>query len=393
LLIGASLVASSGFVDWAGGSGSCAHRPTSGPYVVCPQVGGKHALPWGSAEYLGLGLLSFLTIVIVELFGSPMMRNASIVLGLVVGMIVAGPTGYVDGSSITTAKPITFLWTTTFPLKLYGPAVLPLLAVYVSLMMEAIGDTTATSEVSRVPVEGLEFDSRLQGAVLADGLNGCLASLFTMTPMSVFAQNNGVIALTRCASRTAGYWCCFWLVLYGVVGKLAGVFLSIPAPVLGGVTTFLFASVAVSGLRILSAHNLPKTRRDRFILAASLALGLGNLLVPDWAEYLFENASKAGGLPGLESAVEIVVSTPFIVCAFTGMILNTLLPNEEEGDGDDYEEDEEYYEEEGGHADGQGEKESSRHQGQLATLPRLEHSAEEGKKGSEGRSVVEDVTE
>ena len=51
------------------------------------------------------------------------------------------------------------------------------------------------------------FDSRIQGGILADGLNGVLAALMTITPMSTFAQNNGVIALTRCANRKAGYCC------------------------------------------------------------------------------------------------------------------------------------------------------------------------------------------
>lgn len=52
-------------------------------------------------------------------------------------MIVAGPSGYVDGTSIREAPVITFLWVHTFPLKVYGPAVLPMLAVYISLAMEA----------------------------------------------------------------------------------------------------------------------------------------------------------------------------------------------------------------------------------------------------------------
>lgn len=45
------------------------------------------------------------------------------------------------------------------------------------------------------------------GGILADGINGLLAALCTITPMSTFAQNNGVIALTRCANRKAGYFC------------------------------------------------------------------------------------------------------------------------------------------------------------------------------------------
>jgi xanthine/uracil permease len=75
-----------------------------------------------------------------------------------------------------------------FPLSVYGPIVLPLLAVYIVLAMEAIGDITATCDVSRLQVDGKLFDSRIQGGVLADGLNGIMAGLCTITPMSTFAQ-------------------------------------------------------------------------------------------------------------------------------------------------------------------------------------------------------------
>lgn len=57
------------------------------------------------------------------------------------------------------------------------------------------------------------------------------SAMFTVTPMSIFAQNNGVIALTRCANRRAGYACAMFLILFGILGKISGVFLSIPNPV------------------------------------------------------------------------------------------------------------------------------------------------------------------
>jgi xanthine/uracil permease len=76
----------------------------------------------------------------VEIFGSPFMRNASIIIGLIVGMIVAGAAGYVDSSSIKTSPAITFLWVHRFKLRVYGPAVLPGLSVYIALAMEAIGE-------------------------------------------------------------------------------------------------------------------------------------------------------------------------------------------------------------------------------------------------------------
>ncbi len=70
--------------------------------------------------------------------------------------------------------------------------------------MEAIGDITASAEVSRVPVDGEEFDPRIQGGILvshfpsqrnshynqkqSDGLGGFFSALFTVTPLSIFAQ-------------------------------------------------------------------------------------------------------------------------------------------------------------------------------------------------------------
>jgi len=202
-----------------------------------------------------------------------------------------------------------------------------MLAVYISLAMEAIGDITASAEVSRVEVQGPEFETRIQGGVLADGIGGFLSALFTVTPLSVFAQNNGVIAITRCANRNAGRWCCFFLILFGVLGKISGVFLAIPNPVLGGVTTFLFASVLVSGFRILGYVNYG--RRERFILAGAMSVGIGNLLVPDVFVHLFDRVKTPNsGLQGLFNSITIVLSTPFLVAGMVAVLLNTVIPYE-----------------------------------------------------------------
>lgn len=88
---------------------------------------------------------------------------------------------------------------------------------------------------------------------------------------------------------------------------------TVPAPVLGGVTTFLFSSVSVSGLRVLSY--IPYTRRDRFILSAALSFGFGNLLVPGVFTHLFDsvlsgNGGVSAGLRGLLDSITIVISTP-----------------------------------------------------------------------------------
>jgi uracil-xanthine permease len=187
MLIGVNLI-TSGFQNWAGGSGDCKARPTSGLFALCPNINAPHALPWGSAEFIGLGFSVFVTILFCERFGAPIMKSTAVVIGLLVGCIIAGATGYFDKSTIDAAPAVSFVWVHTFKLSVYAPIVLPFLAVYMVLAMEAIGDITATCDVSRLEVDGEMFDSRIQGGVLADGLNGIAAALCTITPMSTFAQ-------------------------------------------------------------------------------------------------------------------------------------------------------------------------------------------------------------
>ena len=279
MLIGINLI-KSGFQNWAGGTGTCLSRPDSGPFMLCPSNDAPMAAPWGSAQFIGLGFTVFVTIILCERFGSPIMKSCAVIIGLLVGCIVAAATGYFSADGITAAPAASFIWVETFHLSVYGPMVLPFLAVFLVLMMEAIGDITASCDVSRLEVEGKVFESRIQGGVLADGLNGAIACLCTITPVSTFAQNNGVIALTRCANRKAGYCCCFFLVVMGVFSKFAAALVSIPSPVLGGMTTFLFSAVAISGARIIST--VPFTRRNRFIFTAAMSVGFGATLVPDW---------------------------------------------------------------------------------------------------------------
>jgi xanthine/uracil permease len=156
---------------------------------------------------VGLGFSVFLTIILCERFGSPIMKSTSVVIGLLVGCIIGAACGYFDRSGIDAAPAASFIWVRTFKLTVYGPLVLPMLAVFFITTCECIGDVTATCDVSKLEVEGRLYESRIQGGVLADGINGVIAALMTTTPMTTFAQNNGVIALTRCANRKAGYCC------------------------------------------------------------------------------------------------------------------------------------------------------------------------------------------
>lgn len=332
MLIGVNLI-KSGFKDWMGGSGPCSDPSTAtGFFAACPNTAAPHPLPWGSAEFLGLGFSVLVAIVLCERFGSPIMKSTAIAIGLLVGCIIAGACGYFDRSGIDVAPVASFVWVHTFPLSLYGPLVLPLLAVYLICACEAIGDVTATCDVSRLEVDGAVYESRIQGGILADGINGALASLMTMTPLTTFAQNNGVIAMTRCANRKAGYACCLLLVVMGVFAKFAAAVVAIPSSVIGGMTTFLFAAVAVSGIAIV-VRGVEFNRRTRFILTAGLALGYGATLVPDYFSHVFTYMGGNRSLRGFYDAIVLVMETGFAITAAVCMLLNLTLPEEP---GEDY---------------------------------------------------------
>ncbi|CAM1508572.1 Fc.00g054200.m01.CDS01 [Cosmosporella sp. VM-42] len=327
MLIGVHLI-ESGFKGWMGGSGLCSDPATAVDFfALCPDITAPHALPWGSAEYLGLGFSVFITIILCERFGSPIMKSTSVVIGLLTGCIIGAACGYFDRSGIDSAPAASFVWVHTFPLSVYGPLVLPTLAVFIICATEAIGDITATCDVSRLEVSGANYESRIQGGILADGINGTLAALMTTTPMSTFAQNNGVIALTRCANRKAGFACCFFLLIMGIFAKFAAALVAIPAAILGGMTTFLFCAVAVSGIAII-ARGVPFTRRNRFILTAGLALGFGATLVPTWFSSVFTYHGGNKSLQGFYDAIVLVMETGFTVTAAVCMILNLTLAEE-----------------------------------------------------------------
>lgn len=316
LLIGTHLV-ETGFQNWMGGS-NC----------VGEMCGTAKKLQWGLAEYLGLGFSVYATIVLSERFGSPIMKSCAVIMGLLVGCIIAAACGYFSSENIDSAPVATFPWVHTFKLQVYGPAVLPFFAGYIVLIMEAIGDITVTCDVSRLEVEGEMYESRIQGGVLADGVNSVIAGLMTMTPVSTFAQNNGVISVTKCANRKVGYWCAFFLIIMGIFAKFAAAIVSIPSTVLGGMTCFLFSSVTVSGIKIISTTEL--TRRDRFVLTAALVPGIGSVLVPNWFDNVFTYSGGNTALMGFFDVITLVMETGFAITGFVGLILNLIIPQVDE---------------------------------------------------------------
>ncbi|EKX39438.1 hypothetical protein GUITHDRAFT_76385 [Guillardia theta CCMP2712] len=329
MLIGFGLTGE-GFKYWGGGT------DVQMSFQFC-QDNGQVKLPFGSPQYVTLGFAVFLSLIMIEVFGSPFLRNCEVAIALLFGFFISAVATYnndgtkewfVVNDKISSAPGITFLWVKTFPLTVYPPAILPCLICYIITTVETIGDITASAEASKLATVGDDFDSRIQGGVLADGFCAMMACLFTTPPNTTFAQNNGVIALTRCANRRAGYCCCFFLILFGIIAKVAAVIATIPDCVLGGMTTFLFVNIVVSGVNILGPAIA--VRRNRFIVCASLAVGIGVALAPQWATNALVAPGKTATAQLASDSLVIVLSTPYCIGTITALLLHLLIPNDKE---------------------------------------------------------------
>ena len=196
LLCGIYLV-STGAEAWGGGANCLA--ATSSFYKLCPNVVAPRPLAWGDPNLIGIGFSVFITILIVEILGSPLMKSASIIFGLAVGSVISGATGFWTGADIRAAPAATFMWRNTFNLQVDGALILPLMIMFVCEAMTCMPSILATAEMSGVEIEGTKFNTRIQGGILCDALGSFISQLGTGLPMVSHAGNNGVIVLTSVA--------------------------------------------------------------------------------------------------------------------------------------------------------------------------------------------------
>jgi len=178
-LIGVNLLGV-GVQQWAGGGACLASGEGCGV--------GDSNLPFGSSEYIGLGFLTLSLILVFELFGSPFIRSCSIAFALMVGYIVSAVTtdrngdSYTSNEAIQEAPAILFLWTKTFPIGFYAPALLPTLIGYVVSTIETYGDSTATAAYSGLTPNTQKYDEAVQGGLLGDSVNSFISALSMVLP-------------------------------------------------------------------------------------------------------------------------------------------------------------------------------------------------------------------
>jgi len=294
ILIGISLV-KVGFMDMAGGKWLFDNKPEL----------------FGTAQNLFLAFLVLIIVIILATTKNKFLRMGSIVIGLIVGYIVAAFMGLVNFGALkglpVISIPIPFKYGFSFNFT----AFIGVAFIYLITTIESTGDLTATSMVSGEPIEGDVYINRIKGGVLGDGVNSAIAAIFNTFPNTTFSQNNGVIQLTGIASRYVGMYLAGFLVILGLFPVIGAFFRSLPLPVLGGATIVMFGTVAAAGVRIIATSKID--RRDMLIMAVAFGLGFGVAYVPEFL----------GKAP---KAIQQIFGSAITTGGLTALILNAVLP-------------------------------------------------------------------
>jgi OHCU decarboxylase len=272
------------------------------PVAAQDAVGGGSAPDPTSARNLAYALGTLAVIVVIQRVFRGFTATVAVLIGLVLGTGVAWLLG--DASFAAVGESSWFGVTTPFYFgwpKFAGAAIVSMIVVMLITAVETTGDVFATGEIVDKRV-GREDIAR---ALRADGLATTIGGVLNSFPYTCFAENVGLVRLTRVKSRYVVAAAGVFMILIGLVPKAGAVVAGIPHPVLGGAALAMFATVAVVGIQTLSRVDF-HDHRNVVIVGTSLGLAMFVTAQPDvaralppWAQIVFGSGITLGSITAI----------------------------------------------------------------------------------------------
>ena len=281
----------------------------TGPVIIVIGLGLSSVAVNQAKTNWWLALATLLAAILASVFGRGLFRMIPILLGVVTGYLVALLTGQVDGKALAdiAAAPLFGLPDFHAP-ALDWRAVAIIAPVAVVTFIEHVGDVIVNG---RVVGKNFLKDPGLNRTLLADGLANMTSAALGGPAATTYAENTGVLALTRVYDPRVLQIGAVFAMLFGCSPKLAAVLKSLPQGVLGGVSILLFGMIASVGIRTLAEAKIDFAHsRNLIIVSLILVLGLGGAAFP---------LSIAGTKLELHGMA---------LAALVGIVANLLLPHQ-----------------------------------------------------------------
>ena len=296
--------------------------------------GGTGAKDYGSMENLLIALAVMVIVLALKHGAKGLASSSCILIGIICGYIICAvlplflsTTGVTaDGVEYTKAwvlnwdKVAQSSWISVPALLPVKPvfdlrAILPVMIMFIVTAVETVGDISGVTEGGM----GREAtDTELSGGIICDGLGSSFAALFGVLPNTSFSQNVGLVTMTKIVNRTALACGAVFLVLCGLLPKLAAVVSIMPQSVLGGAAVIMFSSIVMSGIQLITKEQMT----PRHLTIVSVALGVG-----------YGMGANSGILANAPQALQLICGESGIVpAAFVAILLNVLLPKNDQAE-------------------------------------------------------------
>jgi uric acid transporter len=274
----------------------------------------------GQISHILLAAAVIVLIIIITRVFTGFISQTAVLISIILGSFLAWPLGLLKFPDVPSSK-----WFGIAPPFHFGApkfaaaAIISMCIVVLVTYTESTADMLAVSEM----VDKKLSPSDLARGLATDGLSALLAGFMNSFPDTAYAENVGLIAMTRVRSRWVVTVCGTALILLGLIPKVGAVVSDLPAPFIGGAATVMFALVTAIGVRTLNKASF-EGNHNLLIVAVALSFGLIPTIQPDFYQHFPQNFQVIFG-----SSITSTVIVVFVL----NLVFNHwhLFPREREG--------------------------------------------------------------
>ena len=237
------------------------------------------------ADLSGVGIASLVlvSILLISKFAKGFVANISVLLGIVIGAVVAASMGLMNFDKVATAPWFGVVMPFQFGMPVFDPVlILTMSLVMIVVMIESTGMFLALGEMTDRHVD----QDALTRGLRTDGLGTFLGGIFNTFPYTSFSQNVGLVAVTGIKSRFVCVAGGLILIVLGIVPKMGALVEALPTVVLGGAGLVMFGMVAATGIRILGNVDFKTNRYNSLVVAISVGIGMIPLIEPNFKQWM-----------------------------------------------------------------------------------------------------------
>lgn len=297
--------------------------------LIVEKQGKTAALVYGSWQNWLVAFVTLGIVVALNHYGKGIFKLASILIGLVSGYVLALCFGMVDFSALGKAGWFQVPMPMAFGIRFDVSAIVPLSILFLVNSIQAMGDFSATTSGG---MDRLPTDTELNGGIIGYGISNIVGACFGCPPTATYSQNVGIVGSTKVIARKVFSLAAGVLLVAGLIPKFSALLRTIPQCVLGGAVASVFASIAMTGIKLLVSEGL--SFRNTTVAGLSIAIGMGvslsNGCLNQMTQSIYNGLHMSMGLENFQAIINnTFASSPVVLATIFAVILNLILPKDE----------------------------------------------------------------